>query len=69
MFDLRSLPKELRNNLPWGRKGPEFHRILAGVGEGITSQNSASLGTSWSEKLFGRTGNYCCKLASTVWTI
>lgn len=38
------------------------------VGEGIVSQNSASFGNSWSEKLL-RGGGNCCRLAAIVWAI
>ena len=53
----RSLLKELDNSLSSGRKGQESHRILAGVEQETISQNSASLGNSWSEKCLERRGN------------
>lgn len=65
MFDRRSLLKELRSSLSRGRKGPELHRILPGVGEGVTSQNSANLGTLvrkafWKKReLLLQIGLYC----------
>lgn len=69
MLVLRGLLKELENSPSSGRKGQEFYRILAGVREGTVSQNSASLGNSWSEKHLRRGGNYYCTLAAIVWAI
>lgn len=57
--------KELRNGPSWRKKEQEFYRILARMEEVIVSQNSASLGTIWSEKLL-RSGENCCRLVALV---